>query len=153
MIGAAATQRYTILDLDEGEAFVNVDLDDNSNYGTTFGSDRFDREFSEVLRYASSSFRAPVLCFVCVVSPVYAFAEGIIAPFSRFARYNKRDPSGRVDFRRIFGLEGIYVANRFNASDAKFAQTVITFNKGSTCFPSPSFPPIDSLTGQRVCRR
>jgi hypothetical protein len=49
----------------------------------------------------------------------------------------------------VFGLEGIYVANRFNASDAKFAQTVLTFNKGSTLVPPITLfpPPIDSLTG------
>lgn len=105
-------KRYTILDLDEGEAFVNVDLDDNTNYGTTFGSDRFDREFSEVLRY------------------------------------NKRDPSGRVDFRRVFGLEGIYVANRFNASDAKFAQTVLTFNKGADWKLLPA--PAKDLDGKTI---
>jgi hypothetical protein len=45
-------KKYTVVDLDEGEAFVNVELDTHASYGTTFGSDSLDREFSEVLRYA-----------------------------------------------------------------------------------------------------
>jgi hypothetical protein len=57
---------------------------------------------------------------------------------NRNKRYNKRLPNGRVDFRRIFGLEGIYVANRYTNESAKVAQTVISYNKGIP-FPFP-FP-------------
>jgi hypothetical protein len=30
----------------------------------------------------------------------------------------------------VFGLEGIFIANRFNSSDARFLETVITYSKG-----------------------
>jgi len=88
-------KKYTILDLGDGGVFVNVELSTSSSYGTTYGSDQLDREFSEILRY------------------------------------NKRSTNGAVDFRRIFGLEGIYVANRYNTSEPKYAQSVITYNKGA----------------------
>lgn len=46
------------------------------------------------------------------------------------SRYNKRNALGLVDFRRVFGIDGIYFANRYNSSNAFFAETVISFNKG-----------------------
>jgi len=93
--------RYTIVDLSEGAAFVNVDHSGDGSWGTTYGSNGLDTEFAEVLRYT------------------------------------KRSLNGAVDFRRIQGLDGIYLANRFITpnidtppTSSSHLRTVISYDKG-----------------------
>jgi len=93
--------RYTILDLSENAAFINVDHSDDGSWGTTYGSNGgLETEFAEILRHT------------------------------------KRNPSGAVDFRRIKGLEGIYLANRYltsagsNPTAGSHVRTVGSWDKG-----------------------
>eukprot|EP01090_Pellita_catalonica_P001691 TRINITY_DN1144_c0_g1_i2.p1 TRINITY_DN1144_c0_g1~~TRINITY_DN1144_c0_g1_i2.p1 ORF type:complete len:826 (-),score=181.56 TRINITY_DN1144_c0_g1_i2:53-2530(-) len=102
---------YSILDMTERIAFVNVDHG-AGNWGITYSSGMFDREFSDVLHYTN------------------------------------RSPWGAVDFLRMKGLDGIYLANRL-PYDAKAKvplrqpQTAITFDLGGEWQPLQA-PTVDS---------
>jgi len=106
-----------------------------------------DREFAQVLKYGRGSSPLPPphphLCGDSPIPPCPSPPQ-LLFPLRRlaaaspsFSRYNKRVLDGRVDFRRVYGLDGIYVANRYNDSTAKFAQTVITYNKVPDHPPPP----------------
>eukprot|EP01089_Gocevia_fonbrunei_P012250 TRINITY_DN2840_c0_g1_i2.p1 TRINITY_DN2840_c0_g1~~TRINITY_DN2840_c0_g1_i2.p1 ORF type:complete len:840 (+),score=224.56 TRINITY_DN2840_c0_g1_i2:59-2521(+) len=92
--------RYTLIDISEGAAFINVDHSDE-NWGTTYGSGGLDRRFVETLKYT------------------------------------RRNRAGRVDFKRIRGLHGIYIANELlidpdsNLNDDTHGRTVISLSKGA----------------------
>ena len=76
-------------------------------------------------------------------------AEGL--RFSLSLRNNKRDASGRCDFEKVQGIEGIYITNeQINVDDATHERpklrTKITFDKGGRW--APIKPPSTTNTGK-----
>jgi hypothetical protein len=81
-------------------------------------------------------------------------SESFNSDFVLSMDYNRREPSVfYVDFREIFGLDGIYVANQFqgiqdpsNPNDLGIgAQSRITYDGGAQWIPLSI--PLDSLSG------
>jgi hypothetical protein len=64
-------------------------------------------------------------------------SNGLDTEFAEVLRYTKRNQYGAVDFRRIKGIEGIYLANRYltsagnNPNAGSHVRTVISWDKGT----------------------
>eukprot|EP01087_Luapelamoeba_hula_P015773 TRINITY_DN4754_c0_g1_i1.p1 TRINITY_DN4754_c0_g1~~TRINITY_DN4754_c0_g1_i1.p1 ORF type:complete len:833 (+),score=105.77 TRINITY_DN4754_c0_g1_i1:49-2499(+) len=111
---------YTIVDLTEGAAFVNVAHDAQGLYGTTYESDSKMEKFSVSLQHVKRQAR-----------------------------------SGRADFKRIKGLEGIYMANQLDVNDDDPTNddargySLVSFDKGGRW--EKLSPPATDLNNQPPC--